>query len=222
MPKKSKWKQQYQKERRRIQNFINRAENRGYYFEFDMPKPASEKKRITKADVERLRKMNAAYLYQRATYTRAVDPSTGVPLTGRQGREFERSEAAKKGAQTKRKRGSSTLPQDKYVDIVLLTFEAKLSNYIRGTGWDNLIETVQQALQNAIATKGRRAVAEHLEQHPEYIEQLEQAMYYKYYQPAAAAAQKIVTDLLGIPLSLEVQKSFGEHLESVEDWEEPD
>ena len=222
MPKKNRWKQQYQKERRRIQNFVNRAEKRGYHLDFDMPKPASEKKRITKADVERLRKMNAGYLYERAIYIRAVDPRTGVPLTGRQGREYERSQAAKKGAQTKRKRGSSTLPQDNYVDIVLITFEAKLSNYVRGTGWDNLIDTVQNALQNTIATKGRRAVAEHLEQHPEYIEQLEQTMYYKYYQPAAAAAQKIVTDLLGIPLSLEVQKSFGEHLESVEDWEEPD
>lgn len=222
MPRKSKYKEQYNKERRRIQKFINRAEKRGYVFSVNMPKPASQKKRITKADVERLRKMNPDYLYGRATYVRSVDPKTGTPLTGKQGRELERRQSAQKAAQTRRTRRKKTAPQEVYVDIVLRAFEGILAAYTRGTGWDNLYDAIRAQLGIAIDQKGRVAVAAGLEEHPEIIEQLYTALYYKYYQPASVAADRIISNILNIPMTLEVQKAFAEHRESVEDWEEPD
>ena len=198
------------------------AKARGYEFEIGLPKTAKQKGKVTKADVERLRKMTPDYLYSRATYTRAFDPRTGVPLAGKQGREYERSKSAQKAAQTRKTRRKETAPQDVYVDTVLRAFEGILYRYVRGTGWDGLYEKIVQAIEAAIAQKGRVAVAADLEEHPEIIEQLNTALYYKYYQPASAAADKIISHILNIPMTLEVQKAFAYHRESVEDWEEPE
>ena len=218
----SKYKEAYNKERRRIANFMRDAKARGYEFEIGVPKTAKQKGKVTKADVERLRKMTPDYLYSKATYTRAFDPRTGVPLSGKQGREYERSKSAQKAAQTRKTRRKETAPQDVYVDTVLRAFEGILYRYVRGTGWDDLYEKIAQAIEAAIAQKGRVAVAADLEEHPEIIEQLNTALYYKYYQPASAAADKIISHILNIPMTLEVQKAFAYHRESVEDWEEPD
>lgn len=218
----SKYKEAYNKERRRIASFMRDAKARGYEFEIGVPKTAKQKGKVTKADVERLRKMTPDYLYSRSTYTRAFDPRTGVPLTGKQGREYERSKSAQKAAQTRKTRRKETAPQDVYVDTVLRAFEGILYRYVRGTGWDDLYEKIVQAIEAAIAQKGRVAVAADLEEHPEIIEQLNTALYYKYYQPASAAADKIISHILNIPMTLEVQKAFAYHRESVEDWEEPD
>lgn len=218
----STYKEAYNKERRRIANFMRDAKARGYEFEIGVPKTAKQKGKVTKADVERLRKMTPEYLYDRATYTRVFDPRTGVPLTGKQGREYERSKSAQKAAQTRKTRRKETAPQDVYVDTVLRAFEGILYRYVRGTGWDDLYEKIVQAIEAAIAQKGRVAVAADLEEHPEIIEQLNTALYYKYYQPASAAADKIISHILNIPMTLEVQKAFAYHRESVEDWEEPE
>lgn len=218
----SKYKEAYNKERRRIASFMRDAKARGYDFEIGVPKTAKQKGKVTKADVERLRKMTPDYLYSRATYTKAFDPRTGVPLTGKQGREYERSKSAQKAAQTRKTRRKETAPQDVYVDTVLSAFEGILYRYVRGTGWDDLYEKIVQAIEAAIAQKGRVAVAADLEEHPEIIEQFNTALYYKYYQPASAAADKIISHILNIPMTLEVQKAFAYHRESVEDWEEPD
>lgn len=218
----SKYKEAYNKERRRIANFMRDAKARGYEFEIGVPKTAKQKGKVTKADVERLRKMTPDYLYSQATYTRAFDPRTGVPLTGKQGREYERSKSAQKAAQTRKTHRKETAPQDVYVDTVLRAFEGILYRYVRGTGWDDLYEKIVQAIEAAIAQKGRVAVAADLEEHPEIIEQLNTALYYKYYQPASAAADKIISHILNIPMTLEVQKAFAYHRESVEDWEEPE
>lgn len=218
----SKHKEAYNKERRRIARFMRDAKARGYEFEIGVPKTAKQKGKVTKADVERLRKMTPDYLYSKAAYTRAFDPRTGVPLSGKQGREYERSQAAKKGAQTRRTRRKETAPQDVYVDTVLRAFEGILYSYVRGTGWDSLYEQIVNAIETAIAQKGRVAVAADLEEQPEIIEHLYTALYYKYYQPASATADKIVSHILNIPMTLEVQKAFAYHRESVEDWEEPE
>lgn len=218
----SKYKEAYNKERRRIANFMRDAKARGYEFEIGLPKTAKQKGKVTKADVERLRKMTPEYLYDRATYTRAFDPRTGVPLTGKKGREYERSQAAQKAAATRRAGRKTTAPQDRYVQVVLRAFLGILAAYTRGTGWDDLYEKIVQAIEASIAQKGRVAVAADLEEHPEIIEQLNTALYYNYYQPASAAADKIISHILNIPMTLEVQKAFAYHRESVEDWEEPD
>ena len=64
--------QEYRKQRRRVQSFVSRAKKRGYQFiENIIPKIP---KKITKASVERLKKLTPKKLYEKAEY---VDIETG-------------------------------------------------------------------------------------------------------------------------------------------------
>lgn len=100
-------KKAYSKERRRIQKQIRRMENRAY----DVPDLLPDiPKRITKASVNRLKKITTEYLYSKSRY---IDTETGEILTGEQARKQERKEAAQRAAQTRkeRRRESATPPK---------------------------------------------------------------------------------------------------------------
>lgn len=89
--------QAYNKELRRIKQFINRAEKRGYLIpENIIPK---RPKRVTSRSVESLRKINPEKIYKKSRY---VDTETGEIIKGLAGREYERSKAAKKAAKTRK------------------------------------------------------------------------------------------------------------------------
>lgn len=107
MPRKrppSKVELDYRRERKRIQNFIRRAQKRGYTFVepktgefFEMP---AIPKKITEASVRRLKKFTPQYLYSKSV--KATD--TGEYEPGLVARKRERSEQAKKSAATMRRR----------------------------------------------------------------------------------------------------------------------
>jgi len=101
--------QEYAKQRKRIRQFITRAEKRGYEFpESALPQ---KPKRITKASVERLRKITPESLYKKAI---GVDVETGEILKGEQARKLERKVSAKKSAQTrKQKKAQISTPSAK-------------------------------------------------------------------------------------------------------------
>ena len=91
----------YRKERQRIQRQIRRMERRAY----DVPELLPEiPKRITKASVNRLKKITTEYLYSKSRY---IDVETGEILTGKEGRKQERKESAQRSAQTRRERKES-------------------------------------------------------------------------------------------------------------------
>lgn len=85
------------KQRKRIQQFVRRAEKRGYSFPEnvvpDIPKNPTEK------TLERFKKITPETLYKKAIYT----SPEGTKIKGTERRKEERSEASKKGAETKRK-----------------------------------------------------------------------------------------------------------------------
>lgn len=74
----------YRQQQNRIKRFINKAEERGYRFEFEMPK---QPKKITEASVRKLKKIDSEYLYNRATY---LDEFTGKVVSGNEGQKIER------------------------------------------------------------------------------------------------------------------------------------
>lgn len=84
-------KEQYRKERQRIQRFIRSAEKRGYLFEEDILPPIPNT--ITKASVRRLAKLKPDFLYSHAHY---VDPMTGEYMPAKRGRVEERKRASYK------------------------------------------------------------------------------------------------------------------------------
>lgn len=89
---------EYTKQQRRIKNFIKRASERGFEFVPDII--PQRPKRITKASVERLRKLTPQKMYEKAKY----HTPEGDIISGVAGRKRERQEAYKKGQQTKKQK----------------------------------------------------------------------------------------------------------------------
>ena len=87
--------QLYREERRKAERRIKNIEKRGYYFaETPLKEPP---KKPTRKSIEALQKLTPSKLYQIAEYR---TPS-GEILTGTQGRSYERTIAAQKGAETR-------------------------------------------------------------------------------------------------------------------------
>lgn len=88
----------YFKQVKRINQFIRRAEKRGYQFSSDvLPK---KPKRITQASVRKLAKLTPDKLYKKAVY--GGEASYGEIVSGLEGRKLERSLRAKKAAKTRK------------------------------------------------------------------------------------------------------------------------
>lgn len=162
-------KKAYRKERRRIQRQIRRMENRAYDVPYLLP---DIPKHITKASVNRLKKITTEYLYSRSRY---IDTETGEILTGEQGRKKERKEAAQRAAQTrkKRKRESVTPPRQpvthtaevEYVDFtnqIFTVFQIEMTE-IYGRN-EKLFNYISRWFSMARARYGDEDFAEALEQ----------------------------------------------------------
>ena len=91
MTAKEALRKEYQKERNRINRFMRAAEKRGYIFDEGLLPPPT--KRITKASIRRLSKINPDFLYSHAHY---VEPDTGEYMPAKRGRIEERKNAARK------------------------------------------------------------------------------------------------------------------------------
>lgn len=109
--KQSDTKKEYNKQRRRLKRFITQAEKRG--FSFPANAIPAVPKRITKASVERLKKITPEKLYEKATYTIDMPEDYKRQLemkgikyepivkSGTEGRKIERKQAALKAKRTK-------------------------------------------------------------------------------------------------------------------------
>lgn len=88
--------QQVKKERRRVKQFIRRAEKRGFTFSStvvpDLPK------KITEQTLSRWQKLTPSELYKKAVYT----SPTGTTIKGLERRKQERKEASIKAAKTRK------------------------------------------------------------------------------------------------------------------------
>lgn len=88
----------WNKEYKRIQRFVKNASKRGFIFDNVLPDKPS---RITKKALSEIQSLKPNKLYLRAKY---IDISTGEQLSGTAGRKLERSRAAKKSAETRKKK----------------------------------------------------------------------------------------------------------------------
>lgn len=93
--RKSPTQKAYSKEVTRIKRAIKRLEQRGYIFE---KQPFKEATRPTKASITKLEKLTTAELYKKAKFT----TPEGKKISGEERRKQERSESAKKSAETRR------------------------------------------------------------------------------------------------------------------------
>lgn len=81
----------WNKEFKRIQQFIKNASKRGFTFDVEIEKPS----RVTKKQLEKIKALNPKELYKYAEY---IIPETGEKVTGTQGRTYERSQAQLKSS----------------------------------------------------------------------------------------------------------------------------
>lgn len=141
--RKSVLRQQYDRNRKRIINFIRRAESRGFYFEEDVLPPIP--KRITKQSVQRLEKLNPEALYKKSFW---VDLETGETMSGPRRAEQERSERTRRGHEKRRANraaeaafftdskatntgGSNEQPEDSYLpDLYEIAFDNVFDEFL--------------------------------------------------------------------------------------------
>lgn len=108
MRKKNKWLSEYRKERKRVNQFLNRAMERGYIFPERL---FHEHKNINKRAVESLKKLTAKELYKKAQYSGWYVPEGKEVVSGEEGRKLERKAAEQKAKETReRKKHDTELP----------------------------------------------------------------------------------------------------------------
>lgn len=228
--------QLYQKELRRLKQFIRRAEKRGFHYAEDIipEKP----KRITKKSIERLQKLSAQELYKKATYK---DPTTGAELTGTEGRRLERQRAAIKGSKTKSKSKGTSKKQPKIPDekdLPVATYEIienvreEIRKWTPSSGWTDFFteakhrdkNILENMLEGAIRQEGADVIAARLEAHAYEVLSIVQEILYG---SGGKDGNQINNDfarfsqiLLGRGLTVEESIDLANAQEYTEDFEE--
>jgi hypothetical protein len=98
--------QQYRKERRRIQNAMNRLEKQGYVLPEDLL--PSMPKKVTQASINRLKKITSESIYKKS---KKLDFETGEITPGIVAREKARSQRAKEAARRRSFKQEYASPQ---------------------------------------------------------------------------------------------------------------
>lgn len=141
--------QAYNKELRRINRFIKAAEKRGFIFNLKILPP--QPKKITKASVQRLKKITPETLYKKASY----QTDDFRIISGVEGRKLERSRAAKKQTSlpSQRKPTTSQGPRKgppSIVDSVLSTVEELIARFPDGNIWTDWQEKLHRKHKNML------------------------------------------------------------------------
>ena len=168
---------EYNRELKRIKQFIRRASKRGFIWE-DSVIPEKPKK-VTQKSVERLKKLTPTVLYKKGGY---VDTETGELLPGTTGRHIERKKSAQKAKQTRKTktRGKGTqnnqyTPEPEqpetehtkgdyeyypdFTDVVIANFIATLNQFPNAEG----VPLLMSWLNRLIDDNGRGNVAQMLQ-----------------------------------------------------------
>lgn len=98
--------QQYRKERRRIQNAMNRLEKQGYVIPEDLL--PSMPKKVTQASINRLKKITSESIYKKS---KKLDFATGEAIPGIVARDKARSQRAKEAARRRSFKQEYASPQ---------------------------------------------------------------------------------------------------------------
>lgn len=171
--------EQYLKERRRIQRFIRSATKRGYIIPEnilpDIPK------RVTRASVSRLKKITPEKIYSKSQY---VSRETGEIKTGKAGRAEERKAASRKAAETRRWKEEFYIPRAS--DIILSNLRETLVSFVPSGQMsrfmqENAVNNRNYALgilDDAIKELGEEQVAKNIQKNSQQISRLIEEILY--------------------------------------------
>lgn len=244
--KTSKVRAEYNKERRRIQNFLRRAEKRGYIGTEDILPPVP--KTVTQASVRRLRKLTANELYKKMKF---VDRETGVVYSGPRGREIEREQAGKRAARTRKENkeaerqfwdgvqpspapSGGEIIYDNIVEEIIRRLTEPISEeaisfyygrkFKRGS---NLMETVRKRAQelldfieNLTKKDGKSAIGWRLQDHAMEIQQyIDMLLYASSSDQVELAFQAIMRIIKGAELTQSEKELVNAVSETYESWD---
>ena len=175
---KGKYAAQYQKERKRVQALVKRAQERGYLVPKDFV-PAIPKK-ITAASVSRLKKLTPDALYKKSEH---LDYETGEIIPGRLARQQERVAAGKKAAY---KRDGYVSYDDKVVEDVY--------ERIGGASGPHNVRILRKLLKQIVKKYGARMVRVYTEKYMEGKDSIERAL--SYFQESIHYLKSMLNDFL--------------------------
>lgn len=140
---------EYNRQRKRIQNFIARNNKRGFLFDENiLPKIP---KRVTKASVNRLKKLTPEKLYSKATH---LDVETGEITNGLQASKELRRKAREETKRRKQQRDDTIA----FEDIVISNMLARVSQFR-----SSLVPVFKKWMDRLEQDNGRLAVAKMLQ-----------------------------------------------------------
>ena len=156
--------QAWQKELRRLKQFIRRAKKRGYTFDENVI-PETPKK-ITEKRLTEIRGIKPDILYAQAEYFNA---ETGETITGTEGRTLERKRSARKAQLTKQRKATQNLPRES--DNVLRHIEQMIADWQPMPNWSAYFTSAKKQdktrletiLQTSITEIGRANTARRLQ-----------------------------------------------------------
>lgn len=217
----------YQKELNRIKRYVRRYESKGYRFEkLNIP---TEKPKVTrKRDIERLRKLTSENLLKKAT---AISEKTGKVISGIQRAKEERSAAAKRAAETRKRKKQVAFERERIKQDYIDKQKALQGNFNEGELIYNQIRAMIKKfplkgallLEDALASEIRRfginKVILALSQTPQ--DMLARAEYIIFYLKDSAAAHTALKEffqiITGEILRSDQSKKLGDTLDALSD-----
>lgn len=150
----SETRKEYNRQRKRIQNFISRNKKRGFLFDENiLPKIP---KRVTQSSVNRLKKLTPEKLYSKATH---LDTETGEITKGLQASKELRRKAREKAKRRKQKNDTIALDDTiTFEDIVISNTLARVSQFR-----SELVPVFENWMDRLIQDNGRLEVAKMLQ-----------------------------------------------------------
>ena len=213
----------WNKEIQRIQNFMKRAEKRGYSFEdVDLPK---KPKRITQKAIGELKSLTPSKLYTQAKYE--IAPYKFV--SGTEGRKIERQRAASKGTITRAinlAKSKSGVPSE--TSLVLSKVWQQINSFAPQYNWSEYFTKVKtrdvnelvSILSSAITQSGADNVALRLQNMAgDYNAIIDRIMYNSDETTVNYELANLATILKGSSLTLEESQKFTALSENYDDIE---
>lgn len=139
--------------RKAVSAFFRKArsmDRRGYVVNTVLPK---EPKKITEASVRRIKKLSSN-LYKKSSYV----TKEGKVISGEEGRKYERSKAAKKAAETRKRNKRIGETPIRYDWEIAIEWLYSLVNEVNKKGYPNVARAIEDIIDAAIVRTSERDV----------------------------------------------------------------
>lgn len=211
--------QQYMKERRRIQSFIRRAQKRGYIIpESILP---AIPKNITKSSINRLKKITPDKIYSKSEYK---NKETGELVSAKRGRIIERKKATEKAKATRQaKQKSQVYSPPKESELTIYNLMQILENFVPSGAHTPYMRQQMESnrnyalgiLQNAIDEMGIEKVASNIKNSERLSNLIDEILYSSDREKVKFSLVEFSTIIRGESLSIDENISLTEEQDEI-------